>query len=540
MKRVSQPVSLRLEPLGRLGIPPFMLSSEAPLVIGRAKECDLCLPDPGISRRHAMFSWRGEHWFLTDLGSRCGSYLNSVQLQPATPTIAAPGDLVRLGPYAFRLACDAVESGMRATGDATLAPGSMIERPAQPELDALAARRLELLMNGAALLHRAEDEASLAAALIDLALEGTGFARALVLRYPGEGDTAAVLAAKDLRNPRSKLRYSRTVVTQASAGHVVRLLPSEQASMAYSIGELGIESAVCCPITVDDLVVWCLYLDSRQTEEPPFPDAAGFCHAVARLAGLSLSNLKRGELQIRQSRLEKDLQAAQQVQALLGPPDTGQIGHVCYRMRMHPGRFVAGDLFDIFPLDDQRIAFCIGDVTGQGAGAAILMSAVLAHVRASMLRYASPVEVVRDVNEYICDRSELFVSLMVGIFDRTEQCLRYVDAGHGHWVFLRPGQAAMPAPRPNGLLVGVDRAFIYECAEIPATAMDRAVLYSDGVVEHLGEDNEPFGQERLIAALEGSPGPDEDVARAFGALDAFLGNHRLGDDTTLVSIQIQP
>jgi serine phosphatase RsbU (regulator of sigma subunit)/pSer/pThr/pTyr-binding forkhead associated (FHA) protein len=493
-----------------------------------------------VSRQHARLSSHNHNWFLTDLGSRAGTFLNGVRLDPDGPVATEPGDLVRIGPYTFRLERGEPDDRTLVPRDMALAPGSVMARATTQELDALAVQRLQLLMDGAAAIQKANGEADLARESIELSIAGTGFQRAMFLRHTGPKEPPEVVAFKDSTESPEAFAYSHTMVREAERGHVVRLLGGLDASDGQSIGMLGIHCAVCCPITFDNSVVGYLYLDCRETEPTCFPDAVGFSHAVASLAGLSLANQKRAQLQVRQAQLEKDLAAARQAQSFLLPTAEGVVGHVRYVSQTHPGRFVAGDLFDIFPVSDTRVGVCFGDVCGQGVGAAILMIAILSHVRAAMKLNGDPVVAVTEANRYILERSshETFATLLVGVFDRTQGTFQYVDAGHGHWVTHREGAAPQPAALPEGLVIGVDSGFQYTLQRIECGRGDRVVLYSDGVVEHTDSEGEEFGQRRLVEAMTGSENAADDVTRAMTTLREYIGQGGLKDDTTIASIEI--
>ena len=537
---------LRLEPVAGTDAPSLSVRDQAEILVGRAQECDLCLADAVVSRRHASVARRKHEWVLTDLGSRHGTYLNGVLLRPGTPTLIASGDFVRFGPYTFRVnggGGSGSDSRTLAAVDEHVAPGTIVERISNRELESLAQRRLELLIEGASILHQTSTETGLAAAVVGLVLAGSGFRRAAVLRPAGSGDQVEVIAARDLNMDRpADFSFSRSLLREAASGHVARLSRSTDALLGQSIQQLGILCAVCAPITLDGSVVSYIYLDSREAEQPGYDDAAGFCRAVSRIAGLALANIKRTELQRRHERLDQDLNAARQAQAFLWPSEEGEVGALKYAMRMTPGRIVAGDLFDIFPLDDHRVGLCFGDVSGQGMGAAILMTAVLSYLRAAMARLTDPAEAANAVNRYTSERSpaNMFVSLWIGVFDDREQVLHYVDAGHGHWIIKPHGEPPATAPRPQGILVGIDPEFRYVAQTLKLAPGDRFILYSDGVVEHRAPSGEDFGVDRLLSAITESTTPSEDVSHALASLQEYLGKLVLADDTTLASMEVQP
>jgi serine phosphatase RsbU (regulator of sigma subunit) len=292
-------------------------------------------------------------------------------------------------------------------------------------------------------------------------------------------------------------------------------------------------------VTLDSAVVAYIYLDAREGERPGAAEAVGFCQAISRFTGLALANIKRADLQNRQMRLEEDLRGARQAQAFLCPSGQGSIGPLRYAVETRPGRVVAGDLFDVFPIGSGRVGLCFGDVSGQGMAAGIHMTAVLASLRTALLAGPDPADATAFVNRYMTERSpeHVFVSLWVGVYDLEDGTLRYVDAGHGHWLVKRRGEQAAPAGRPGGLIVGVDAEHRYGALTLRLEPGDRVILYSDGVSERASPGGELFGTERVIAALEGSASPQEDVARLFAAGQEFAGGAAIADDTTAASVE---
>ncbi|MHC4219649.1 MAG: SpoIIE family protein phosphatase [Planctomycetota bacterium] len=535
---------LVLEPLGERGggeIGSPVVAGDGPAMIGRSREADICLPDASVSRRHASLVKREGQWFITDLGGRHGTTINGVRVEPNHPAVAAEGDFIRIGPYTFRLCFGPSKPSTLAKTDHSVAADTIVERVANTEIGSLAQRRLELLCDGAVTIQQASDEDRLALAVVQLALAGTGFHRAAIIRPTGSSDEVEVIASRDLKASKGEaFSFSRSLLAEAASGHIARLSKRGGEQLGQSIERLGIIGALCAPIILDNSVVGYLYLDSRESEQQGYADAVGFCHAVSRLAGLALSNIKRGELMQRQHRLVEDLKGAREAQAFLCPKGEGSFGRVRYAMRTHPGRFVAGDLFDIYQLEGNRVGICFGDVTGQGVAAAIHMTAVLSALRAALARYGDPSLAIKDVNRYIAERSpdHMFVSLWVGVFDADNSLLRYVDAGHGHWVIYRNNEAPVEAGKPGGLLVGIDPDYPYEPEALVLRRHDRIIIYSDGIIEQTDPRGEAFEKSRVLEILQHTGSASEDVTALFDAVQEFAAFH-LDDDTTVASIELE-
>lgn len=535
-------VGLQLIPVGQPGVEPITLTAEVSVTLGRGADCELCLPDPSVSRRHAGLTCRDGRWVITDLGSRHGTFLNGVRLSPRLQMPLVDGDLLRVGPTAYRVTTGdpGPHTLMNTLDDAY--QQTLVEPVPDVEFDSLAQRRLSLMIKGSARIHRACSESELGQAVVELLVSGSGFPRAAMLRYLASSQQVEVVASFDRQTGTAVsdgFVFSSSLIMAMAEGRMARLTPTMDHQFGKSVDQLGIATALCAPLVIDSAPVGAVYLDSRVGEAPVEPDAVGFCHAVAQLAGVALSSLKRGDLQRRQMALEADLEVAQQAQAFLSPAEKGRMGGLKYAVRSCPGRTVAGDLFDIFAVGEGRTAICCGDVTGQGVGAALLMTAVLSHLRAGLAGCSDPADAVMAANRYITSRSpdDKFVSLWVGVFDEGASILRYVDAGHGHWMLKKQGAEPARSPRPGGIVAGVAGDFQYESERLRLEPGDRLILYSDGIIEHRNTDGEEFGRNRLHYVIGRSDSIECDVAETFNMLREFIGGDELSDDTTIASIE---
>jgi phosphoserine phosphatase RsbU/P len=532
---------LRLVPVAGPAIDLIVLKPGTRSLLGRSAECDFCLHEPSVSRQPVAVENRDGQWFATDLGSSHGVFLNGVRLSPQKPAPIGQGDLLRIGPFIFRAQFAGSGSREMATMISQDAPGTLVEAVPRREFDSIAHRRLALIIEGCASIHQAATEVELAQAVVKLMIAGTGFPRAAMLRWSGSLEQVEIVASHErFADDTGAIVFSQSLLETASTGSVARLSHGEQANFGQSIAELGITAALCTPLIVDSTVVGAVYLDSRDGEGAPQPDAASFCQAVAQVAGVALSSLKRIELAQRQQQLDADLEIAQEAQSFLLPEAEGTVGPLRYASRSCPGAAIGGDLFDIFAVDENRTGICFGDITGHGIGAAVLMSAVISHLRATLSSGGDPAAAVGEVNDYLVSHSSsrMFATLWVGVYDETRGVLSYVDAGHGHWLVCKPGEAPACPQTMRGLMIGLQPDFAYTTAHLELKGGDRFVLYSDGIVEQPDKLNDRFEIDRLGEVIAASGSIADDVAGVFTALESFCSSGTFMDDTTLASIEV--
>ena len=578
---------LRLEPVSGPTITPvdFVQAQDNPNLtqtLGRSNQCDVMLDDPEgvLSRRHAEFSSRGGAWQVTDLTSKHGTWINGNRLAPGTPTELTPGDRLRIGAWVFRVvigaqgntaagtnSSDFAHSGgsqarFFATQDDRAQGQSLIKRLAAAHSSAPdSQRRLELIIQSAQTMQAARSELEIAEAALAAVASGTGFPRSAFLRADDKGEQVEVVAQRFPAGGTNSA-FSRSLLSAASEGATVVLNGGDVPNYGQSIVSLQISSAVCAPITVDGTADAFLYVDTRGREGRMdvgniAPDLAAYVQAIARLAGLALSNLHRQRLERDSTRRRADLEAARGVQRIIMPPSSGQMGRLSYHMLSIPGRFVAGDLFDVVPISSTRVAVLLGDVVGKGIAAGMVMANVQAHLSRLLRTEEDPAVALAEVNRLVAEygrragdeaSSTLFLSLWTGIFDMEANTLRYCDAGHGIWIYRPKGLSPTAALGGDCLPLGVDETAEFNTCMIDFMPGDRLVVFSDGVIEQRGAGGEQFGIRRALESLAPDRAPKDDAEKLLSDLTLFANNPAspaeqsepgqdgFADDVTIASI----
>jgi serine phosphatase RsbU (regulator of sigma subunit)/pSer/pThr/pTyr-binding forkhead associated (FHA) protein len=556
----TQVKTIKLDVLAGPPVDPILVSSNKPHVIGRGNAADIRLLDETVSRRHAQFWLAADTWLMSDLGSRHGTSLNGVRLPAEQALPIKENDLISLGPWTFvvRTGHRHTTTGFLTTQDDVVAATRRVQRVPQAELTIKAQAKLDLIAESAATIAGAINEAALAATTIDAAAAGTGVARVAFLRHINGQDVDLIASRGPVSGPRGGLDFSRSLLRAAAEGNVVRLDNEAQPNFGQSIVQLGIHSAICAPVMVGGTPAGYLYLDSRAGESAVASDAAAFCHTIARIAGLALANLRTREIRERQEELQSDLEAAHEAQVRLLPSPRGRLNRVGYAMRSIPGRHVAGDLFGALAIDGERTAVFLGDVSGKGVGAALLMATAKAHLDASLKHHGDAARAVTEANHYVGQHcvDGKFISLWLGVFtprsDGTTE-LAFIDAGHGYWLVRDADGSARRASYQGGLPLGVDGEARYDAETMILQPRARVVVYSDGVVEQQSPEGIDFGVDRAIQTLEPCGDVETDVeALVRGVIDfahpptpgsssgsasrSGARTTRLADDVTVASI----
>ncbi len=538
----AKDTSLRLEPIAGPPLDPVFLRGPGPYRVGRGSDSDIVLAYGTVSRRHGLFTLREGIWLLSDSGSRHGSFVNGLRLEAQDPTPIAPGDLIRMGPWTFRVR----DPGSRISGVATTndfhQSGHRIETVQRADRQEFAQHRLELLIEWAGSAHTAESIEDLAGRMLQTALDGTGLSRGAVVRQVSSAGEVETLAEIGHGNEpgKGRLDISRSLLAAASTGEVVRLTNEVNPSYGESIMQLGIHSAVCAPLMLERSVEAYLYVDAREGERAVAEEAAAFCAAVARVGEMALGGLRRHALEALRQTTESDLRAARDAQDLIMPPSSGSFGAIRYAVSRQPGRMVAGDLFDVVPRrEGGQVGVFLGDVSGKGVGAGLLMAVAQTNLRLRLRREADPGILLTDLNEYLQARStsEKFITLWLGLFDPVAGEVRFADAGHGYWLVVEPGSGPRLVQSEGKYPVGIDTGVSYPTESLALAPGSRVVLFSDGLIEQTNLDGEEFGLERAMEVLRGCSSCDDDVAGLHEAVIAYAGTDSLEDDLTIASVE---
>ena len=519
------------------------LEAGSDYLIGRAYESEIALQEAAVSRRHARIFHHDGDWKIEDLGSRHGTEIGGARIAANHPLVIEAGERIVIRPYVIRVLGERRErTTLFSSDDSSNMLEDSVATVPESELEVLASRRLGLLMDSAASIQQALDEDALAAAALDAILAGTEFGRAMLVRPLGSLDKIEMIGTRTRLGVASDANdrpVSRTLLKAAATGRVVRLRDEPDIQAAVSIIGAGVQEALCVPVRIGDSIDAFLYLDASSTAGSDGTDTAAFCHAVGRLCGLSLSNIKRLDLELKQARLVQELEAAQIVQQRMAPPESGRESGIKWHSRVIPGTFVAGDLVCVCESHDGLPIVFLGDVAGKGAAAGLLMAALEARMIAESERKdITPAEMVRNANNAIMrvtDAAE-FITLWTVFIDRERGIANCVDSGHGYCVKIGTDGTVERIEIDGGPPVGVIEDYPYDSVEVPFGPGERLVIFSDGLAEQAAPGGEMFEFEGVFEALKGTSSEQEDIENLYEALEKFAGGTTWQDDVTVISL----
>jgi hypothetical protein len=518
-------------------VPPATLHAGGSLTLGRSSSCDVVIPDPRVSGRHAMLVESDGRVIITDLGSRHGVYVGGVRLSSKDSAEVRKGDLIVLGDCAFRFVDTAGATIIRPQHDG--AERMVSTAPADEPVTILP----EQLMKAIDSLAGAADETDLSDRLARATVDLANFPRAVVLEPRHvDGEELALRAGASRPGSRGDIRPSRSLVRAAlAAGWAELQITPGTAEAPASIVSMDIHEACCAALRVEGVGVALLYADARGDESTVGRSGRQMLRALSSLGGLSWANLQRAEIESRRKLLEQELDGARRVQERFLPAARGKVGACEYALAYMPGRVVAGDMVDIFDIPgSDRVGLLLGDVVDKGPAAALLMATLQTQARHA-LRAGRPLQEV--FAELCADVAQRFApataSLWAALWNPRTRELTCCDAGHGYAATIAPDAGPQRLKVRGGLWIGVEHEMAYEISTLTVQAGARLVVFSDGVAEQRGvETGKQFGFDGVLAALRGSTDAGEDVQRLMQGLRDHAGGERYADDVSVLAVAL--
>ena len=243
-------------------------------------------------------------------------------------------------------------------------------------------------------------------------------------------------------------------------------------------------------------------------------------------------------------RIESELRIAHDIQMgmlpRIFPPFPNRADMDIYAL-LKPAREVGGDLYDFFFMDDDHLCFTVGDVSGKGVPAALLMAVTKILVKSKTARGRSPSEILQSVNDDLAldNPSMMFVTMFLGILDVRTGDVAYCSAGHPPPCVVRSSGDVETLPLIGGMALGVVEGFSYRTETLRLQKNEALFLYSDGVTEAANERQELFEQMGLSGVVGGlkSGDPRVLIEGTLAQVEAFAGEEPQADDITMMVIQ---
>lgn len=534
--------------------------------LGRSSRNDIDLQNASVSRQHAELEVTTAGVRLRDLGSSNGTWVNE---RPVTEAVTLlPGDRLRFGDQELRLCREDTASGEAASSPAHTATiaGVSLDQIALSSPGEVSTRdRLSWEMASSESGHDPVLEQALFRAVTEAGqilvvprplsetfdsvlsiVEGVIPARRILLLLTDTPDGTPAVRATRPADARSdeKLMLSQTILGTVLRDREALLLNDALSDPRFNVQESiilqKVRSAIVAPLFDNTEVIGLLYADSDDPRVHYNRNQLRAFILLANLIAVKITNARLLDVEREKERMAQEIGAATQVQISLLPSVLPQIPGYEILARQLSCFEVAGDLYDVAQLADGRVILVVGDVTGKGMPAALLMSNAIACLRVLYPEVLPLTELAARVHQELLDCSDAthFVTLFLGLLDPRKHTIEFVNAGHNAPLMLC-GEQGLVSLKSTGMPLGMMPGAKFELgrAEIPADAL--LCIFSDGIPEAERADDEDYGDERLIASARRRCGQSlEQIADGMlSDLREFVGERSLQDDVTLLLLR---
>jgi phosphoserine phosphatase RsbU/P len=518
------------------------------ITLGRSADCTFKITDNFLSRKHAELVSREGIWYLRDCGSANGTYVNGVRIAGEAEVRA--GDCIRLGDSELRIGEHPSPAGMNR-----ISPDSATHLTQIADL-VLDQRQVTESAERTVIIHRLVIEllgektmSELFEIIVDHVMEAMAPSRAAIALLGKDDDSLEIaqFRAKD-HSEMQRLTISRTLLAQIIGQRKVLSYTdvdlNESLAAAQSIAMQSIRSALCAPLLVDDRVLGVLYLDYQFTGRVITEADAQLAAQIARVAAIKLESTRLRESALEKERMDESLRVARAIQMRMLPqefPVRTEASPFEIAAAIRPATQVGGDFYDFFQTDDHQLYLCIGDVSGKGMPAALLMAVTRALFRSMILQGKGPAEIMTAVNRQLAQESdpEMFVTAFCAVLDLATGEMRYANGGHNPPLLIGSDATVQPLPTVPGLVLGFNQEFRF--IEQVQTMAPGDVLYldTDGIAEAANPAGELFTVSRLRRALEENATLETAgiVSTILASVEAFVDGAPQSDDLTLMAIR---
>lgn len=539
-----EPVTVTLH--GQVGQRPLRLAVRNGVhLLGRASGCDLRVDEPSVSRQHARLHVDGPDVHIEDMGSSNGTRVGGEIIN--RPTRLQAGAKLAVGNVVFR-----IEMTTDADDDVFLDQTMVRENlsvslaEARRTSGAAGDRKADLfrlLTDAGELLARPGTPEDLFDPLLGLVEKTLAPERAVLLLTDPEHEHPQIVASRVPANDPGALIISRTLMG--------RVLSDEQAFLTEDASQderllggdslvgAGTRSAMAAPLFDNEAVIGILYADTADPGVRYDRDELTAFVLLANFVGMAITNARYRALEEERQRMATELDAARRIMARLLPAELPAVAGCDLVASFEPCEEVAGDLYDVRELPDGRLLILVGDVSGKGLPAALLVAAMLPAIRVVADDCGDLGRLASRVNDqlFAATDSVRFATLFLGCLDPRDGRLEYVNAGHNPPLLVTDG--AVEELRAAGPPVGMLPGMVYTTQTATLAPDSRLVLYSDGLTEAQDADEAMYGDERLLAFVaDGCTYAAADLqSRILDDVTRFVGDAPWTDDLTLMVVQ---
>ena len=517
------------------------------LAVGRSSAVELSFPeDAGLSRQHFAFEPEGDEWTIQDQGSKNGTFVNNIPLKARL--ILKPGDRITAGhlvivyapdegdPNAGVVVFDGAESSSPTTSTVvTSLEGALTNQTMAIERGGpKASGPLQALLKFGEQLSVYPSLNDMLPVTLDLAIQAVSAQRGVLMLL--EGDQLVVKAHKG-----DGFRISTTVRDKAVNEKASILVRDAQLDEAFkgrmSIVEQKVHTMMAVPLQTKERIIGLIYVDSPFILREFTKDDLTLLTLMANVAAFRIENARLVEVEQAERIMKRDLSQAAEIQGRMLPENAPQVPGLDLAGYNVACRTVGGDYYDFFPYPDGKVGLALGDVSGKGMPASLMMMGLHARVHVLAEEPGNLGSFMARINKATCAKcpSNRFITFFFSLLDSNTGELAFANAGHNPPIIIRAdGTAEML--EGGGPVLGILAIAPYSEMKAQLNHGDMLVLYSDGVTEANNPAYDEFGEEGFIQVLTKHRNePATAIVQAVTkALTEFAAGAPQADDITMV------
>ncbi|MGE5428588.1 MAG: SpoIIE family protein phosphatase [Methylococcaceae bacterium] len=243
-------------------------------------------------------------------------------------------------------------------------------------------------------------------------------------------------------------------------------------------------------------------------------------------------------------KIESELRIAREIQMSMIPhifPAFPNIPQIDLFAILQPAKEVGGDLYDFFFIDDTRLCFVIGDVSGKGVPASLFMAVTRTLLRSVADKKDTPADIITKLNKSLSFNNEscMFVTFFLGIIDINTGEVEYSNAGHNPFILIQSGNNSHYRKMGSGMVLGAFEDIKYINERLTLNHNDAIFMYTDGVTEAMNHQQHLYGEKRLLELIQrsGSMAIPELVDETLNDLSGFVNGNEQSDDITILALR---
>jgi phosphoserine phosphatase RsbU/P len=532
----------------------FLVCGERTL-LGRQNDCDIVLNDKTISRHHAQILHTNLIYFIEDLNSSNGTYVNGQKIQGRRQLHEK--DQITLGDLSIIFHLEHPPEAKETTLPQIITEPSgkyksqiistigaeakaLCTVNAEAKLTAL----LQITQNLSSTLAMEEVFNKVLESLFGIFIQADrGF---LILRDKNtQALTPKVIKCRRVLD-RDKIQISHTILEQVIKEKTA-ILSADAASdsrfdTSESILNLQIRSVMCAPlIGSSGQAFGAIQLDTAAPRQYFQQEDLNVLATIAGQASFAIEHAQLHEAALKKRELERDLDLADKVQHDLLPPAPPVLEAYDFFNFYQPAYQIGGDYYDYISLPGGRLAILLADVSGKGISAALVMAKLSAEVRCCFAGEDSPAVTLSKLNNRFIQQGweDRFITLAMIILDPSQHTATLVNAGHLPPLLRHAnGEVEAIGVKTAGTPLGVLANYSYQALQITLDPGDSLILFTDGFNEAMNEREEFFGLEQIGAQLKAeAPTATAIGQRLINTVNQFMGSQTQNDDMCLVCLR---